>query len=137
MTLSEAYQFLNRGRGLKHEIELLTKQIMEAEALAEKITSSLSGMPGSPSKDPHKFDRVVELTDVRISRKNQLKRTLVEIEQTISLLSDSNQRQVLSMFYVDGLSMDRIAMNMNYSIENVYVIRRKGVRALRDIMSTK
>jgi len=137
MTLSEAYQFLNRGRGLKHEIELLTKQIMEAEALAEKITSSLSGMPGSPSKDPHKFDRVVELTNVRISRKNQLKRTLVEIEQTISLLSDSNQRQVLSMFYVDGLSMDRIAMNMNYSIENVYVIRRKGVRALRDIMSTK
>ncbi|NLZ54653.1 MAG: RNA polymerase subunit sigma-24 [Thermoanaerobacteraceae bacterium] len=116
---------LSQLRYLNKEIELLKKQIAEAEYAIEKRTA-VDTVSGSNSEWPYQRRTFrIEGIDMkwyekRLKRlKRKLKRRLEElmekreeIEEYISTVPDSLIRQILTLRYVNGLSWQQIAVHV-------------------------
>ena len=131
MTTKEVKQWLWNARGIDREISAL-QEIRDREyARITSITAQLSGMTVSGTKDPHKYDRLAELDnqiDQLIQKRLETKR---EILEAISSLEDTRHRTVLSLYYVEGLSVEKICAKMHYSKENIYLLKRQATSLLK------
>lgn len=99
-----AKQYLNRVRYIEEEISALLRMVHKTRMRLVSITQNYDSDGAQITKDPHKYDRLVELesmVDERIDAQINLK---AEITNTIMQLSDRNQRIVLISHY---LSMDK------------------------------
>lgn len=119
-----AKQWLNRGRRIDQEISKLmeTKELIEARLTS--ITQSYDSDRAQSTKDPHKFDRLVEIDSLISERADELTRTKAEILTTINLLPDSRQRMVLISYYIDGKTWEQTAVDLHYSY--MHIMRLHG-----------
>lgn len=131
METMDTRQWLGRARTIEREINALMRTKAEARQRLLSITQNYAS-DGSKStgKDPHKFDRLMELEDRINAKIDELIDTKQEITDAIQLLADGRQRTVLLDYYVRCMSMEQIAVEINYSYENVKKIRAKAIRAL-------
>lgn len=110
-----AREWLNRGRRIDKEIEALLR---ERERLVTNLTSGtadLGSTPVSGTKDPHKFDRLVELIAKIDERTDALYAIKCEIIEAIGKVSDTRYRAILTERYVEMRSFEQIAVDLNYS----------------------
>ena len=56
-----AKQYMNRARRVDSEIESLMKLVQKTRESLESITQSYTGDTIQTTKNPHKYDRLVEL----------------------------------------------------------------------------
>lgn len=114
-----AKQWLNRGRRIDQEISKLmeTKELIEARLTS--ITQSYDSDGTQSTKNPHKFDRLVEIDSLISERADELTRTKAEILTTINQLPDSRQRMVLISYYIDGKTWEQTAVDLNYSYMHI------------------
>lgn len=131
METMDTRQWLGRARTIEREINALMRTKAEARQRLLSITQNYAS-DGSKStgKDPHKFDRLMELEDRLNAKIDELIDTKQEITDAIQLLADGRQRTVLLDYYVRCMSMEQIAVEINYSYENVKKIRAKAIRAM-------
>ena len=132
MTTKEVKQCLWRARGIDREIESLRKTIANEYDRITSITAQLSGISVSSTKDPHKFDSLVELEDTINQRVRELEAVKVEILNKINALDDSRYRQVLKLYYVDGYTLEEIAVQMHYSFKHISRLKYEAITAMRD-----
>lgn len=125
-----AKQWLNRGRRIDQEISKLMETKALIEARLTSITQSYDSDGAQSTKDPHKFDRLVEIDSLISERADELTRTKAEILTTINQLPDSRQRMVLISYYIDGKTWEQTAVDLHYSWRQV--MRMHG-RALIEI----
>lgn len=59
------------------------------------------------------LDRLNELKDLLVDRKNKCEEMKLEIEKFISSIPDSRTRRIFQYRYIDGLTWLQIAMRMN------------------------
>lgn len=59
------------------------------------------------------IDRLNELKDLLVDRKNKCEEMKLEIEKFISSIPDSRTRRIFQYRYIDGLTWLQIAMRMN------------------------
>lgn len=110
-----AKQWLSRGMNIDQEISALLAVRDEVKARAESVTQVITGDPVQGTKDPHKFDRLVELDD-RIDRLvDRLVETRLDIISAISELEDGRLRALLFKRYIEGKRFELIATEMGYS----------------------
>lgn len=115
-----AKQWLSRGMNIDREINTLLAVRDEVRARATAVTQAISGDPVQGTKDPHKFDRLVEL-DERIDRLvDRLVETRLDIISAISELDDGRQRELLFKRYIEGKRFEQIAVEMRYSIRQTW-----------------
>ena len=127
-------QWLSRGRGLDKEIaDLLETKRKEFDRLTS-ITAQTTGDVVMSSKDPHEFDRVVELIDLIDRRTDELAGIKVEILTEINKLEDWRYRAVLRARYIDMKTWEQTAVDMNYSYMQVTRLHGYALRALTEIM---
>lgn len=131
MTTKEAKQWLWRARGIDREIESLMKTREKEYARLTSITSQLSGMTVSGTKDPHKYDNLAELEDTITRRISELKKTKAEILEEINRLDDQRYRLILKYYYVDCMTLEQIAVEMNYSFSHVNRIKYEAIKSIR------
>lgn len=131
MTTKEAKQWLWRARGIDREIESLIKTREKEYARLTSITSQLSGMTVSGTKDPHKYDNLAELDDTITRRISELKKTKAEILEEINRLDDQRYRLILKYYYVDCMTLEQIAVEMNYSFSHVNRIKYEAIKSIR------
>ncbi len=131
MTTKEAKQWLWRARGIDREIESLMKTREKEYARLTSITSQLSGMTVSGTKDPHKYDNLAELDDTITRRISELKKTKAEILEEINRLDDQRYRLILKYYYVDCMTLEQIAVEMNYSFSHVNRIKYEAIKSIR------
>ena len=114
-----AKQWLNRGRRIDQEISKLmeTKELIEARLTS--IAQSYDSDGAQATKDPHKFDRLVEIDSLISERADELTRTKAEILTTINQLTDSRQRMVLISYYIDGKTWEQTAVDLHYSYMHI------------------
>jgi len=67
----------------------------------------------------------------------QLHRKISEHPELLDRLSDSKTAEMLRLHYIDGVEWQRIAAIYHYSIENIYVLRRKAVEELQRIIESE
>lgn len=73
------------------------------------------------------IDDIVDLEREIIATKIQLANLQDEISYKISQLKDNDQQMVLFYRYIDQLAYKVIAINMDYSESNIYIIHRKAL----------
>ena len=95
-----AKQWLGRGRWIEREIAALMRTRDETRDRLTKITQSYDGDGAQSTKDPHKFDALVEMEDKLDAAIDKLYQTKNEILSAIGQLEDGRERIALTMYYV-------------------------------------
>ena len=132
-----AKQWLSRARFIDREIALLQKTKEETRDNLTKITQSYESDGAQTTKDPHKYDRLVELENEIDQKVDELIATKREILNVIFKVEDRNQRQVLISYYIRMKTLEKIAVEMNYSFRQIGNIRRYGIREVQKIIGYK
>lgn len=134
MTSQEKKEFLSRYLGILAEEKDIREEIAYWESRAQKVTASWSAVPGG-GKGSDKVQtgaiKVVELRDSLMGKIEELAAVRAEIERAIGTVQDDTQRRLLRRKYINGLTLEQIAVEMHYSY--VHTCRIHGY-ALSNIM---
>lgn len=134
MTSQEKKEFLSRYLKVLAEEKDIREEIAYWESKAQKVTASWSAVPsGGKGSDKVQMGaiKVAELRESLMDKINQLAAVRIEIERAIGTVQDDTQRRLLRRKYINGLTLEQIAVEMHYSY--VHTCRIHGY-ALSNIM---
>lgn len=130
-----AKAWLLRAKRLDEEIEQLLETRDAEKARVTKITQTLSGSVVQSSKDPHKFDRLVEL-ELEIDRAvDELIRTKAEVLSGIMKLEDGRHRKILRLRYIDGKTFEEIAVDIKYSWKQTRRLHAAALVKMEEVLN--
>ena len=130
-----AKQYLNRVRRIDKEIEALLRLVQRTRESLESVTQNYDSDGAQSTKNPHKYDRLVELeslVDEKIDQQIALK---AEILKTIMQLEDKRQRLVLMEYYVEMKTWEQVAVDMNYSYMHITRIHGYALKAIQEVLN--
>lgn len=130
-----AKQYLNRVRRIDKEIEALLRLVQRTRESLETVTQNYDSDGAQSTKNPHKYDRLVELeslVDEKIDQQIALK---AEILNTIMQLEDRRQRLVLMEYYVEMKTWEQVAVDMNYSYMHITRIHGYALKAIQEVLN--
>ena len=108
----------------------MLRLVQSTRASLETITQNYNSDGAQSSKNPHKFDRLVELeslVDAKIDEQIALKS---EIITTIMKLPDRRHRLCLMEYYVEMKTFEQVAVDMNYSWRQIMNIHGHALKAV-------
>lgn len=130
-----AKQFLSRGRWIEREITSLIRTRDETRDRLTHITQNYDGDGAQTTKDPHKFDSLVELEDKIDGLIDRLYATKTEILGVIDKLEDRREFLALKVYYIDMKTWEEVAVEMNYTWRQTMRIRKAALLHVEEIMS--
>lgn len=130
-----AKQYLLRVRHIDKEINSLLMTISETRAKLTKVTQSFDGDGAQSTKDPHKFDRLVELEALCDDLIDEQLRLKEETLRTISQLQDRRHRLVLKEYYVDCKTWEQVAVDLRYAFRHVIRLHGAALGAMQELMN--
>lgn len=122
-----AKQFLSRGRWIEREITSLISTRDETRDRLTHITQNYDSDGAQSTKDPHKFDALVELEYKLDERIDELCAVKTEILDAIGKLEDSRERLALQLYYIDMKSWEQVAVELHYSWRQTMYIRKQAI----------
>lgn len=123
----KARAFLKRARNIDHEIDVLMKAEEETRDRILSITQRYDGDGAQSTKDPHKFDKLAELSSLIDQKTDELVAVKAEILEMIGRLPESRQRNVCNSYYIRMRTFEQIAVEENYSYRQVKRIHSKSL----------
>ena len=130
-----AKQFLSRGRWIEREIQSLMKTRDETKDRLTSITQNYDSDGAQSSKDPHKFDALVELED-KIDRKiDELYQVKNEIFDVIEQLPDSRERIALRVYYLDMKTWEEVAVELHYAWRQTMRVRKSAIEHIEEVLN--
>ena len=130
-----AKQFLSRGHWIEREISALMRTRDETRDRLTHITQSYDGDGAQTTKDPHKFDALVELEYKLDERIDELCAVKTEILDAIGKLEDSRERLALQLYYIDMKSWEQVCVELHYSWRQTMYIRKQAIRHVDEIIA--
>ena len=125
-----AKQYLNRARRIDKEIDALLRLVQTTRDSVESVTQNYDKDTTTGTKNPHKFDGLVELESMVEQKIEELIALKADILDTISKLKDNRQRILLTKYYLQMLTWEQVAVDMDYSFQ--HTMRMHGY-ALQEI----
>lgn len=122
-----AKQFLNRARRIDREISQLLELKQHTRDRLTNITQTLTVDIVSGTHDPHRFDKLAELESDINTKIDELVEVKREIFLTLMRVQTRNVRLAMIGYYLDMKTWEQIAVDMNYSYENIMKLRRRGL----------
>ena len=134
MTEAEVRAWLNQARHADEEICGLERTRRELFERLTAITQSYDKIAVKSSPDPHKLDGIAAL-DAKITEQIN-RRAMIQAEalETICTLKDDRLRRVLKCRYIDCMTLEKTAVECNYSYKHTKRLNREGIRALAEIL---
>jgi len=129
-----AKQYLNRVRRIDKEISALLRLVQSTRESLESITQNYNSDGAQVTKDPHKFDRLIELealVDSKVDEQIELK---AEILRTIMQLDDRRQRLVLMEYYIEMKTWEQVAVDLNYSYMHITRLHGYALKEVQKII---
>jgi len=113
---------------------MLERMIQKTRDSVESITQKYDGDGAQATKNPHKFDRLVELEGL-VDQKIQEQLTLkAETLLTIGKLKDRRQRMILTEYYLEMKTWEQVAVDIGYSYQHVMRLHGYALKAVSEIM---
>lgn len=120
----------------RRELRQLTRMLAELE---ERMTAPraqvLTGMPGSPSKDPDKLtDLVARAEELRGRYRcciEELTAAQLEVEKLIETL-EPREREIFRLRYIDGAKWEDICVILSYSWRQVHRAHSAALQKLEE-----
>lgn len=132
-----ARQFLRRAKKIDSEIDVLLMAKQETLDRVLSITQKYDADGAQSSKDPHKYDRLVELESMIDQKTDELLEVKKEIMVTIMQLPERRLRCVMLDTYIRMMTFEQIAVEQHYSYRQVKRIHSKGLVLVDDYLSSK
>ena len=127
-----AKQYLKQARYLDERINTKIAQVSSLHDLATKATSTLSDMPGSPTRNTHRMEdiiiKILMLENEINTDIDKLVDLKDEILSVINGVDDSDSRLILEKRYINLEAWEDIAIALNTSIPNIYRLHDKALR---------
>ncbi len=123
-----AKQFLSRGRWIEREITSLIRTRDETRDRLTHITQNYDGDGAQTTKDPHKFDSLVELEDKIDELIDRLYATKTEILGVIDRLEDRREFLALKVYYIDMKTWEEVCVELHYSWRQTMYIRKQAIK---------
>ena len=127
-----AKEYLLRYRAVKREIEDIDMRMAKLRLkYAAPSAIDYSDMPKAHSTEHDLSDymaKMDELTDYLISKYTRLRGVEVDIYKRLDRMTDQTERDILRSRYIDGMSWEKIAAKLNYSVRNVTRLHGHALR---------
>ena len=131
-------EYLNQARHLDTQINSKLSQIESLSALATKCTAILTDMPGNKNNGTSKMEdtilKIITLQEEINSDIDVLVDLKKEIMTIIKKVENSEYRTLLENRYLSFLSWEKIAVEMKYSIQQVYRKRTEALKKIEEIL---
>ncbi len=127
-------QFLSRFGINEQEIERLEHEIELWESRAERITVSFSPFVDGGGWDDRIQSAVDELVELRAMLYDRLLDSTalrLDIENSISAVSDERLRLLLELRYIDCLTWEKVAEKLNTEYRWVLRLHKRALNALK------
>ncbi len=125
-------QYLKQARYLDERINTKLEQVSSLHDLATKATSTLSDMPGGPTRNTHRMEdiiiKILMLENEINSDIDRLVDLKDEILSVINEVDDFESRLILEKRYINLESWEKIADELNTSTPNIYRLHDKALR---------
>ena len=133
MDTREKKDYLRRYKAADSEINDLLRQREAIMARLTRVTTSYSGMPGGGGGDIM-TDGVAKLIEVEQEINDRIDALIAlrrEIEGCIRAVDSSAQRRVLRLRYIEGMTWERVALEMHYERTQVWRLHGRALAALK------
>ena len=129
-----AKEYLSQTFHLDHRIDSKIDQIASLNALATKCTAAITGMPHNPSSSHSTMaDAVCKIVDLQELLKKDLS-ALVDLKREIMGVIDSiendEDKTVLEKRYLCFQTFEQIAVDMGFSIDNIFKIHCRALKRI-------
>ena len=131
-----AKQYLNRVRRIDKEIAALLRLVQSTRESLETVTQNYNSDGAQSTKNPHKFDRLVELeslVDAKIDEQIAMK---AETLETIMKLQDRRQRMVLMGYFIEMKTWEQVAVDLNYSYMHITRIHGYALKEVQKVLES-
>ena len=129
-----AKQYLKQARYLDERINTKISQVSSLHDLATKATSTLSDMPGSPTRNTHRMEDIIIKILMLENEINADIDNLVdlkdEILSVIKAVDDEECRLLLEKRYLNFEQWEDIAAEMCTGVKNIYRLHDKALKML-------
>ena len=127
-----AKEYLKQAFYLDKRINSKLEQVESLNSLSTKATSTLSDMPKSPNIGSSKLeDTIVKIVDLQEEINRDIDKLVdlkAEIVRTIKKIEDKELQVVLEKRYLCFESWEKIAVEMNYSIQHIFRLHSKALK---------
>ena len=131
-------EYLEQVKYLDMRINSKVEQLSTLNDLATKCTVTLSDMPRNPNKGISNMeDTIVKIIDLQeeINRDiDQLVDLKREIMVVIKKISNVEYQTILENRYLSFMSWEQIAVEMKYSIQQIYRLRDRAHKVVEKIV---
>lgn len=124
-------EYLGQAYRLDQRINSKLEQVASLNELATKCTTTLTGMPRNPNRGTSMMaDAIAKIVDLQteinrdIDRLVDLKRDMVKV---IKNVDNAEYQTLLELRYLCFKTWEQIAVDMGYTIDNVYRLHRKAL----------
>lgn len=137
-----AKEYLEQYQSADREIDELLERVKRLRSRAEKITPPYGSDGGSsPNVNVDKLPAIVETIIEEEERANSHIKELIslqdEVKAVISSVPKETYRKLLSMRYIQGISFERISVEMNYSYWHLtHYVHQKALEMVKIPLNT-
>lgn len=134
MTNQEKKEFLQQYRLAEMEEQRLEHEIERWRSRAEKVTPGYSQAPGGGGDGrsmEHTLERLGELAVELTQQRDKLIRLRREIGASIDTVPDTRLRELLRLRYIEGMTWERVAVQMGYSYMQVCRLHGKALSQIK------
>ena len=133
-----AKEYLNQAINLDKEIDAKIESLQALRALATKCTTTYSDMPGSPTRDVYKREKVlckiVDLDNLIVEKIDKLVDFKREVYSVINRLDNRDYRTILELRYIHGKEWQHIADEMFYTERWITKLHGRALQELDRII---
>ena len=134
MTYKEKKEYLEGYLSSKRRIKGLQCELEEWRTIATNITQKLSPVTVHGNDNTSKVERcAIKCHDIQEQIIQELERaeaTRFRVERTINNIPDIRRRDIFTMRYVNGLSVQKIAILLDKDTNNIHKMIRTGIKSL-------
>ena len=135
-----AQEYFNQAYKLDQRINSKIEQLAKLNDLAHKATATYTGMPHSPNKGSqtmaNTIDRIIDLQNEINQDIDTLVDLKMELRSVIEAVDSTEYQLILEERYLNWKSWEQIAVDMNYSIDNVFRVHRKALRLVGEVLES-
>lgn len=134
MTNQEKKEFLQQYRLAEMEEQRLEHEIERWRSRAEKVTPGYSKAPaggGDGRSLEHTLEHLGELAQELTDQRDKLIRLRREIGAAIDTVPDTRLRELLRLRYIEGMTWERVAVQMGYSYMQVCRLHGKALTQVK------
>ena len=126
-------RWLYSYRAMEHKIQRILEELEQWKSKAQKVTRAFDGVPGGGGGDllPQCVGKIMELEEELNAQIDRMVDKRREIEEAIARVPNPQQQEVLSLRYIDGLSWERIAERLFYSVQHIHKLHGRALQVIQ------